>query len=207
MSVHFDDESSRIELGVADLLEPQLLRSIGFANRGGFERLWLGQALHGRYQERALADDPTYRREVFLRHEFEHRGWQVSLCGRADGVRKDEGGRLVLEEIKSVRREGQLSAATRQVYERQARLYAWMLARSESAEVAIELVLIAIGSDAVDRERVEADFEALESDIHRRLNALLAEHRRERRASSDRRRAGDLLAFPHAAPRPGHFRP
>src|SRR6187399_337703 len=104
MAARFDEAGLRIELGVADLLEPQLLRSIGFANRGGFERLWLGQALHGRYQERALADDPTYRREVFLRHEFEHRGWQVSLCGRADGVRKEAGGGYVLEEIKSVRR-------------------------------------------------------------------------------------------------------
>jgi DNA excision repair protein ERCC-2 len=206
MAVHFDEERSRIEIGVADLLEPQLLRSIGFANRGGFERLWLGQALHGRYQEKALADDPTYRREVCLKHVFDHRGWEVTLTGRADGVRREGDGSYVLEEIKSVRREGQLSAATRQVYERQARLYAWMLARSESATVAVELVLIAIGSDAVERERLECEFEALETEIHKRLNALLAEQRKERRASADRRRAGDRLAFPHADLRPGQER-
>ena len=96
MAVHFDDENSRLELRVADLLEPQLLRSIGFANRGGFERLWLGQAIHGRYQEKALADDPTYRRELFLKHRFDHRGWEVTLSGRADGVRRESDGTLVL---------------------------------------------------------------------------------------------------------------
>ena len=203
MTLRFDAEQSRLELAVADLLEPQLLRSIGFANRGGFERLWLGQAIHGRYQERALADDPTYRREVALRHVFPHRGWEVSLHGRADGVRKEADGALVIEEIKSVRREGQLSAATRAIYERQARLYAWMLGQVEGRPVAAELVLIAIGSDAVERERLDADFAGLEIDIRRRLNALFAEHRRERRAASDRQRAGEKLAFPHAELRPG----
>jgi DNA excision repair protein ERCC-2 len=206
MAVHFDEEGSRIELGVADLLDPQLLRSIGFANRGGFERMWLGQALHGRYQERALADDPTYRREVSLKHEFVHRGWTVTLTGRADGVRREPDGTTVLEEIKSVRREGQLSAATRQVYSRQARIYAWMLAGIDAKPVEVELVLIAIGSDAVERERLDPDFETLEAEIRKRLNSLLAERRRDRRAAADRRRAGENLAFPHAALRPGQER-
>jgi DNA excision repair protein ERCC-2 len=206
MAVHFDDENSRLELGVADLLEPQLLRSIGFANRGGFERLWLGQAIHGRYQEKALADDPTYRRELFLKHRFDHRGWEVTLSGRADGVRRESDGTLVLEEIKSVRREGQLSAAARQVYARQARIYAWMLEQIEGGPVAVDLVLIAIGSDAVERERLEPELELLEAEIRKRLNALLAERRRERRSAADRRRAGERLAFPHAALRPGQER-
>ena len=38
---------------------------------------------------------------------------------------------LVVEEIKSVRRGGQLSPATREIYERQALLYAWMLRLTE----------------------------------------------------------------------------
>src|SRR5690242_9792429 len=146
MAARFDEPGLRIELAVADLLEPQLLRSIGFAHRGGFERMWLGQAIHGRYQEEALAADGSYRREVCLRHEFVHRGWSVALSGRADGIRKEADGSLVVEEIKSVRREGQLAPATRQIYERQALLYAWMLSQIESAPVRAELVLIAIGS-------------------------------------------------------------
>ncbi len=201
--MRFDEAALRIELAVADLLEPQLLRSIGFANRGGFERLWLGQAIHGRYQEEALAGDPTYRREVALRHEFEHRGWTVSLFGRADGIRREPDGSLVVEEIKSVRREGQLPPPTRQIYERQALLYAWMLSRTEARPVRAELVLIAIGSDAVEREALAADFEALELAIRQRLNALLREFRREREAAGDRRNAALGIRFPHAELRPG----
>jgi len=203
MAPRFDSENLTVELAVADLLEPQLVRSIGFAQRGGYERMWLGQAIHGRYQEEALATDPTYRREVALRVELEHRGWNVVLSGRLDGLRRDDDGTRVVEEIKSVRREGQLAAAMRELYERQARLYAWMLARDGAGEPRAELVLIAIGSDAVERLEVECDFEALESDVRKRLNRLLREHEAEKRALADRRAAGEVLAFPHGELRPG----
>ncbi len=203
MAPRFDETALRIELAVADLLEPQLMRSIGFANRGGFERMWLGQAIHGRYQEEALAGDGTYRREVALRHEFLHRGWTVTLSGRADGIRKEADGALVIEEIKSVRREGQLAPLTRQIYERQALLYGWMLAQIEQRPVRVELILIAIGSDAVEREPLKADFETLELAVRQRLNALLREFRREREAAGDRQRAAAGIRFPHAALRPG----
>jgi len=203
MAPRFDAENLTIELAVADLLEPQLVRSIGFAQRGGYERMWLGQAIHGRYQEEALAADPTYRREVALRVELEHRGWKVLLGGRLDGLRRDEHGTRVVEEIKSVRREGQLGAALRELYERQARLYAWMLSRDGEGEPRAELVLIAIGSDAVERSEVDCDFEALEADVRKRLNRLLREHEAEERALADRRAAGEALTFPHGALRPG----
>jgi hypothetical protein len=39
-----DGEALTSELAVADLLEGSLPRSLGFANRGGYERLRLGQA-------------------------------------------------------------------------------------------------------------------------------------------------------------------
>ena len=73
MAPRFDETALRIELAVADLLEPQLLRSIGFANRGGFERMWLGQAIHGRYQEEALAGDGTYRRACYAKRRASDR--------------------------------------------------------------------------------------------------------------------------------------
>ena len=95
----FDSDSKTLKLAVADLLDAQLLRSIGFANRGGYERMWLGQAIHSRYQEEALADDPSYRREVRVEHTFEHRGWQVMIQGRIDGLRRGDDGELVVEEI------------------------------------------------------------------------------------------------------------
>ena len=206
MAPRFDPDRLVLELAVADLLEPQLARSIGFANRGGFERLWLGQAIHGRYQEGALASDPTYRREVFIRAEFQHRGWSVVLTGRLDGLRKEDDGRRVVEEIKSVRREGQLAPAVRQLYERQALVYAWMLSKDGAGPVGAELVLIAIGSDEIERIELEAGEEAiseLESEIRQRLNRLLREFEAERRARADRRSAGATLRFPYGELRPG----
>jgi DNA excision repair protein ERCC-2 len=203
MPPRFDSESLTLELAVADLLDPQLARSIGFANRGGYERLWLGQAIHGRYQEEALAADSTYRREVVLRSEFEHRGWTVVLSGRLDGIRREPDGTRVVEEIKSVRREGQLAPAMRELYERQAHLYAWMLSRDGAGPVRAELVLIAIGSSDVERLELETDLEALEREVRQRLNRLFREHESERRAIADRRAAGLALAFPHAELRPG----
>ena len=99
MAPRFDPESLKLDLSVADLLEGPLMRSLGFSSRGGYERLWLGQAIHGRYQEQALADDPSYRREVHITHSFDHRGWTVAVQGRADGVRKEPDGSIVVEEI------------------------------------------------------------------------------------------------------------
>jgi len=120
MTVRFDAEKMTLELSVADLLEGTLKRNLGFANRGGYERLWLGQAIHSSYQERAEKLDPTYRREVRLVQTLEHRGWTARIQGRADGLRKEADGRIVVEEIKSVRRGGQIAPTTREMYERQA---------------------------------------------------------------------------------------
>ncbi|MGB5879934.1 MAG: hypothetical protein WBH85_07890, partial [Thermoanaerobaculia bacterium] len=76
MPPRLDHENLTLEISVGDLLEESLRRSIGFANRGGYERLWLGQAIHSRYQEEALEADPAYQKEVALSVTFPHRGWE-----------------------------------------------------------------------------------------------------------------------------------
>jgi len=203
MPPRFDGETLTLELAVADLLESSLLRSLGFANRGGYERLWLGQAIHSRYQEKQLADDVTYRREVVVRTTFEQRGWQVSVQGRIDGLRSEPDGTLVVEEIKSVRRGRSLPPPVREIYQRQALLYAWMLARGAEGRVRAELVLIAIGSDEVEREELPLHLEALEAAVRRRVNALLRAYEAEARRRHERRRAAERLAFPYRELRPG----
>jgi len=152
MAPRFTPESLTLDLSVADLLESSFSRSLGFSSRGGYERLWLGQAIHGRYQEQKLEEDPSYRREVVISHLFEHRGWRVTVQGRADGLRREPDGTLVVEEIKSVRSGGALPPAVRESYQRQALLYAWMLSHTEPGPVRAELVLIAIGSNETESE-------------------------------------------------------
>ena len=203
MAPRFDPESLTLDLSVADLLEGSMLRSLGFSSRGGYERLWLGQAIHGRYQEAALEGDPSYRREVVISHVFEHRGWKVTVQGRADGLRRDPEGTLVVEEIKSVRRGGNLPPAVRDTYRRQALLYAWMLAQTEPGPVRAELVLIAIGSDETEREPLEPDLRNLDAAIRRRINSLLHGWEAEQRRAADRHAAAERLAFPYREPRPG----
>lgn len=203
MPPRFDSDRLILNLAVADLLDATLLRHIGFGNRGGYERLWLGQAIHSHYQEQSLSDDPSYRREVAVQFEFEHRGWTVRVQGRADGLRKEPDGTLVVEEIKSVRRGGQLSTVAREIYERQALIYAWMLRTLHGAEVRAELVLIEIGGDTVDRQPLEADFETLEAAIRRRVNGLLRGFEAAKQAGFRRRAAGEGLRFPYREMRPG----
>jgi DNA excision repair protein ERCC-2 len=203
MAPRFDPEALTLDLSVADLLEGGLLRSLGFANRGGYERLWLGQAIHSRYQERQLAGVASYRREVAVSYGFEHRGWRVTVQGRIDGLRREPDGTLVVEEIKSVRRGGSLPPAVRELYERQALLYAWMLARGGEPAVRAELVLIAIGSDELEREELDFHAEALDAAVRRRVNTLLRAFEGERQRRVERQRAAERLRFPYRELRPG----
>ncbi|HVG10121.1 MAG TPA: helicase C-terminal domain-containing protein [Thermoanaerobaculia bacterium] len=203
MAPRFDPEALTLDLSVADLLEGPL-RSLGFSSRGGYERMWLGQAIHGKYQEESLASDPSYRREVVVTYSFEHRGWTVKVHGRIDGLRNDPDGFLVVEEIKSVRRGAPLPPSVREMYQRQALLYAWMLGRTNAeAPVRAELVLISIGSDDVERESLEVDVQLLDAIVRRRLNSLVYGWEAERQRFEERRAASERLRFPYPELRPG----
>lgn len=206
MAPRFDAERSAVELSVADLLDAQLVRHLGFANRGGYERMWLGQAIHSRYQEDAHAEDPSYRREVHLSARFVHRGWEVTVQGRADGLRKEPDGTMVVEEIKSVRKGGDLPPSTREIYQRQALLYAWLLAKlgeHEPEKIRAELILIEIGTDETRREELLPDFEVLEAGVRQRLNALIRGFEKQRKAARKRHDAARRLEFPFPEMRPG----
>ncbi len=202
MAPRFDEDNLVLELSVADLIDAQLRRNLGFANRGGYERLWMGQAIHSRYQEEALHQDATYQREVPISLEIEHRGWQVRIQGRADGLRREDE-TLVVEEIKSVRRGGQLAPQTREIYERQALLYAWMLARNGEERVRAELILIEIGSDFAERQALELDEATIDVIVRKRLSSLLRRWESDRQAAADRKAAAQALEFPYPALRPG----
>ncbi|MCH9650501.1 MAG: DEAD/DEAH box helicase family protein [Deltaproteobacteria bacterium] len=210
MAPRLDPENLTLDLAVADLLETRLVRSLGFANRGGYERMWLGQAIHSRYQEQALEEDPTYQREVTVTLEFEHRGWQVRIRGRIDGLRRDPDGVRVIEEIKSVRRGGQLAPAVRELYQRQALLYAWMLQaqaqdldKDKKEEIRAELVLIEIGSDETERQEVSGDLRGIEASVKRLLNSLLSTHEKQLEERQQRQAAAEALSFPFPEMRPG----
>ncbi len=203
MAPRFDYPRRRLELAVSDLVETHLLARIGFANRGGFERLWLGQALHTAYQKVAGQGDATFLREEPIRIELVHQGWTVGISGRIDGLRRDPSGNWVVEELKSVRRHGHLKAEARDVYESQLRLYAWMLSRRESSPVRAELVLLSIADHEVERVAVDWSAERVEIAVRIRIEQLIADFERDREARERRREAAHRVLFPHPNLRPG----
>jgi DNA excision repair protein ERCC-2 len=203
MPPRFEEAGLTVHLSVGDLLDASMVRSIGFANRGGFERLWLGQAIHSRYQESALEADPSYRQEVPIKVSYPHRGWTAVIRGRIDGLRHDSGGKQIVEEIKSVRRGGSLAPPIADLYARQAGLYAWMLQYLGKSEVQAELILVEIGSENVERVPVEVNFQVLEAIVKRRLNSIIRGFEADQSAAATRRAAAQNLSFPHSAVRPG----
>ncbi len=202
MAPRFDAENLSVELSVGDLVDATLSRHLGFANRGGYERRWLGQAIHSRYQEEALATDPAYEKEVFLAVTFEHRGWQVTVHGRIDGLRRSGDG-VLLEEIKSIRRGAPPAGPLREIYTRQALLYAWMLHQQGEESIEVELVWIEIGSEEIEREALEFRFTAIDSAVRKRLNSLLHDYEQSDRERTARHAAASRLEFPHEDVRPG----
>jgi DNA excision repair protein ERCC-2 len=169
----------------------------GFAGRGGALAVALGQALHVAYQGQARAEDPAFEAEVPLRESLSYRGWQVSLRGRADGVRPEgEGWRV--EELKSLpaRREAWLPA-----WRLQAALYARMLQHARRAPARAELVWI--GGAAPLREPVALSANEIERALARALDACLAELARRQALRAAWRDAAASLRFPFPALRPG----
>jgi len=203
MAVRFDDDTRTLRLAVSDLLDQGLRTNLGFANRGGFERMWMGQAIHSKYQTEALANDAEYRQEVGVSLEIEHRGWTVKVVGRIDGLTRGDDGEVVIEEIKSVRRLGQLGRIVLEVYHQQAAIYTWMWEQLEAEPVRAELVLIEIGTLAVERIRLSVDLRAIEAAVHRRLNQLIRQHETSREAALSRRRAAERMTFPYPTMRAG----
>ncbi len=202
MAPRFDSDNLRLELAVADLIDASLFRHIGFGQRGGYERMWVGQAIHSRYQEQALARDPAYAREVLLSWTFEAAGFRVSVRGRADGVWRDADGTAVVEEVKSVRRGTPLGATARARAEEQLSLYGLLLARTQARPVRAMLVLIELGTDAVRLEPLELRIDALEARLRALVERLIAEFETDRAERSDRSASADGLRFPYPARRP-----
>lgn len=169
----------------------------GLAGRGAGLGAWLGQSLHVAYQRRASDEDPAFEAEVPLQETFDHRGWRVSLRGRADGVRPEAGGWRV-EELKSLsaRRDGWLPA-----WRLQAALYARMLERARGAPARAELVWI--GGPAPLREPVALTPEDLERARARALDACLADFVHRETLREAWRAAAGAVRFPFRALRAG----
>ncbi len=93
--LRWTDDPKTLELAVRDVVTSRSeLRGLAMSSRA---RARAGSRAHQRVQEEAEGEA-----EVTWRHVEEIDGWRCVLTARVDGLAEDEGGRTVVEEIKSV---------------------------------------------------------------------------------------------------------
>lgn len=166
MSIYFDEEKKEIYLSVGDLVSEGEKVKIGFSGDEGYERLWIGQSLHTRYQEEQIYKNEKYQKEVFIKYQFNLMGWKVFLQGKIDGV-KTENGKIILEEIKSIHFLRDLpdfyDSETFKIYKRQTEVYSFILHLLEEKEITSKIILIDISTFdekvldcPINLERIEA---------------------------------------------------
>lgn len=183
----------------------------------GHGRLHLGQRIHDAYRAEARKVHPGYQQEVTVRWHGEYRERRILVEGRMDGLYED-GGRVVIEEIKSVvapelrgRSSDQLDLETlledfpdpvMQAYRWQCALYCHFHALEHGVDVTGELVLVDVRTMASERLPVDYDAEACAAFVDRRIERLLDERVEAERLAEVRREVAAEVRFPFATTRP-----
>jgi len=220
MPLRLDENAKTISLSVADFISEDEYYRIGFDRGDGLRRLWVGQAIHSRYQDQRMGEEATYKREVPFRYEFTTGGWEVRLLGRLDGIFREPSGRYVIEEVKSANfaLDGDPLTTGNSKLERarkQLLVYCHAIAHQggptppESpgprrlAEVTGQLVFVDIATSAVRRLPVGYDPAQMQEWFAERIAALVTAAVALREDAMRRRLAGKNLAFPHASTRAG----
>lgn len=202
--LRFSNTDRTLELGVHDLIDAgppsgHLRLQVAWSARA---RMRAGQVVHTAWQaERALEDD-DFEREVTIRHTLVVRGWEVTISGRIDGL-SVEGGRRVVEEVKSTALPGDRLSGTTWTdhtgWSRQVQLYLYFLA-AKGWESVGRLVLISLADSSRTVVPVPADPE-LGDWMLRQLDWVIL--RQEERLAWLARRAASPVPFAHPTFRPG----
>jgi DNA excision repair protein ERCC-2 len=181
-------------------------RRIGFDRGDGFERLWIGQAVHRRVLAELTRTVPGYQAERGIRLTFPVDDFTAVLEGRIDG-RFEEEGRVVVDEVKSLHFAedlGKLPGSPRLArFETQLRWYLLAISRAEERDVSGRLVLADIETGATRLHGVPFDPEATLADLKRRVRWLLAEFHSAHALAGAKRAEATTLPFPFPAFRPG----
>jgi len=184
-----------------------LTRRIGFDRGDGFERLWIGQAVHRRVLEDALAHVPGYAVEKVVRFQFPLDDFTVHFEGRLDGRWEDEDGRVVVDEVKSLHFAqdlARLPGSPRLLrFQLQLGWYLHAIAASEGREVLGRLILADIETAATRVVPVAYEPLAVLDDLGTRVRDLLDAFFSERALAEAKAAEARTLAFPFRTYRPG----
>ena len=202
--IQWDDQARTLTMAVQDLLEavPGPDGGLGGLAASPQARARLGQLAHSHWQQHRGEEDPSFQREVTVRHVLVVRDWTCVITGRIDGV-SQEGEHTVVEELKSTMMDaGQLESLRRDqlgAWCQQLQLYLHFLAcRGELAVGRLVLISLVDGWRQVIHLPSEAGMGpwlAARLDWMVAARADLLAHRRHRRSAP--------LPFAHAAFRPG----
>ncbi len=204
MSVVLDPIARTLSLSVRDLAEEKGFSRIGSV-REGWSSYAAGTELHERILAARLRAVPSYRREVFVRHEFEIRGWIVTVQGRIDGLLPQEDGGWIVEEFKtaSIARETARSFSGSERHRRQLRIYCELSHLGGETIRGGRLVYVDPTDNREHAIDVPLGSPSEESFIRRALESVLDELERNESARQAKAVFADHLPFPHNTPRPG----
>ena len=190
MGLRFDDIEKTLTLSVGDILEAGMPRGHLILNMAmsSVGRMRAGQAIHAAYQGERAEMDPSFRAEVSFKHQMVVNDWTVQINARLDGI-SEEGGRTVVEEVKSTVMSAQRLLQTDiedwPSYVEQLQLYLWILTNARYEAPLGRLVLVSLLDGAKHVIGVQADAEAVDAFVRERLAEFIAS--RERRLhGSDR---------------------
>ena len=181
-------------------------RRAGFDRGEGFERLWIGQAVHRRVLGENLASVPGYEVEKSIRLVYAVDDFTAVLEGRLDG-RFEEGGRVVVDEVKSLHFAEDLAklpgSPRLERFQLQLRWYMQAVAVAEGRPVHGRLVLADIETGATRLLDVPHEPEKTLEDLVQRTRMLLDAFLEERALAEAKAAEAATLVFPHANFRPG----
>jgi len=181
-------------------------RRAGFDRGEGFERLWIGQAVHRRVLGENLANVPGYAVEKSIRLAYAVDDFTAVLEGRLDG-RFEEGSRVVVDEVKSLHFAEDLAklpgSPRLERFQLQLRWYMQAVAVAEGRPVHGRLVLADIETGATKLLDVPHEPEKTLEDLVRRTRMLLQAFLEERVLAEAKAAEAATLVFPHARFRRG----
>ena len=157
-----DDSRRRVKISVRNLVE-FVLRSGDIDNRrtAGAEKeaMQEGTRIHRKIQRQ---QGPSYRAEVFLRHQVEEEGFLLIIEGRADGIIEEPSG-VTIDEIKGVYLDVNEMKEPNPVHLAQAMCYAWFyVSEHKLPEAAVQMTYCSLETEEIRRFKTVKTAQELE---------------------------------------------
>jgi DNA excision repair protein ERCC-2 len=198
MSIHIDEASRTISLGVRDLCGAEATGGSLNLSPLSAVRNEMGREVHAAYQTTQSTEHESYLKEHTLRHTMQFGNYSVVIHGRSDGIYEADG-TTVIEEVKSVLRlaEDVNSESAPLTYVLQLRIYLYLWGQLHpGSKVVGRLVLIRYEPEQIRPLEILPDTEAIESLIHERLKQIIGEHEQACRRRALKQVRADSIVFP-----------